>query len=216
MSYSLNEIEALSKRAGRGAGLSWGIAEETARAVRWLTSHGLPGVPLLVDLLDHMDQTPRLKFAPTSFEGVWGATSGSLCPLASGAALNDCADRLFTGQPIEMARVSHPLLVVPFAGWASIHIAAPVTVSWPGVRIKTDGYGIWVHDPNGGRDVTEPVDLTCSPTHHMDETLSMPCLRGDVPQTAWARLGSLAHRTYAPATEQSRVLGAGAGVTDND
>lgn len=216
MSYSLNEIEALSKRASRGAGLSWGIAEEAARTVRWLASHQLPGVPLLADLLDHMDQAPRQSFAPVSFEGVWSAASGTLCPLASGAGLNDCADRLSTGQPTEMASVSHPLLVVPFAGWAAIHIAAPVAVSWLGVRITTDGYGIWVHDPNKEHDVTRTVDLTCSPVHNTDETLSMPCLRGKVPQSAWARLGSLAHRTYAPATEQSRVLGAGAGVTDND
>ena len=31
MSHSLNEIEAMAKRAGRGAGLSWGLAEEAAK-----------------------------------------------------------------------------------------------------------------------------------------------------------------------------------------
>ena len=30
------------------------------------------------------------------------------------------------------------------------------------------------------------------------------------------RLGAYAHRTYAPATGQSRMSGAGAGLTDND
>ena len=31
-----------------------------------------------------------------------------------------------------------------------------------------------------------------------------------------ARLGAMAHRTYAPDTEASRLAGAGAGLTDND
>ena len=34
--------------------------------------------------------------------------------------------------------------------------------------------------------------------------------------SAWAALTDLAHRTYAPATEESRRLGAGAGLSDND
>ena len=31
-----------------------------------------------------------------------------------------------------------------------------------------------------------------------------------------AMLGRFAHRTYAPATQESRLAGAGAGLTDND
>ena len=37
-----------------------------------------------------------------------------------------------------------------------------------------------------------------------------------VDPSAHARLQSLAEKTYAPASEQSRLLGAGAGLTDND
>jgi hypothetical protein len=216
MSYSLNEIEALSKRAGRGAGLSWGIAEEAARAVRWLASHKLPSVSLLASVLDQFEQISFENCAPTSLDGIWGAASGSLCPLATGAALNDCADRLATGQPIEMTNVSHPLLVVPFAAWASIHIASPVTISWSSVSVTTDGYGIQVSDPKSELDATSAATLTCSGAEITERKFDLPALRGEFPQSAWARLGVLAHRTYAPATEQSRVLGAGAGVTDND
>ena len=32
----------------------------------------------------------------------------------------------------------------------------------------------------------------------------------------WDTLNRFAHRTYAPATEESRLLGAGAGLSDND
>jgi len=40
--------------------------------------------------------------------------------------------------------------------------------------------------------------------------------RAEVRADALARLERLARRTYAPATERSRMAGAGAGLTDND
>lgn len=38
----------------------------------------------------------------------------------------------------------------------------------------------------------------------------------DVPTTTWEVAAQLAARTYVPATEESRLKGAGAGLTDND
>lgn len=216
MSHSLNEIESLSKRAARGAGLSWGMSEEAGRAVRWLASHGLPGVDLMADVLGRYDLMRYDQLCPKSVDGIWEALSGTLCPFASGATLNDCADRLSTGQSIEISNVSHPLLVVPFAAWASVHIQAPVTVSWHNTCISTDGYGIWVDDPNGTMDQTGAVSLICSRAEPMNNRATAPAHRGSVSQTTWTRLGAFAHRTYAPATEQSRILGAGAGVSDYD
>lgn len=216
MSHSLNEIEALSKRASRGAGLSWGMSEEAGRAVRWLASHDLAGVDLLADVLTRNDQVPPDQTAPESLDGVWHAASGTLCPLSSGAALNDCADRLAIGQSITMANMSHPLLVVPFAAWAAIHIGAAVKVSWADTDITTDGFRVWVEGPNGAVHQTQAVSVICAQADPLDDRAAMPALRGTVTPSGWARLGVFAHRTYAPATEQSRVLGAGAGESDND
>lgn len=216
MSHSLNEIEALAKRAGRGSGMSWGIAEEAARAVRWLASHELPSVSVLADVLELNDQASRQTLVPMSLDGAWVASSERLCPLASGATLNDCADWLLTRDQIEMTGVSHPLLVVPFAAWAAIHIGAPVEASWLNVRIITDGYGVWINDPENQIATASATALICKRADQGEVQFKQPKSRGEVSQAAWARLGSLAHRTYAPATEASRILGAGAGVSDND
>ena len=40
--------------------------------------------------------------------------------------------------------------------------------------------------------------------------------RADFDAATWDRLDRFARRTYAPATEASRLKGAGAGLTDND
>jgi len=44
----------------------------------------------------------------------------------------------------------------------------------------------------------------------------MPQPLFDVADGDWSEIGALAARTYVPASEQSRLAGAGAGLTDND
>ena len=38
----------------------------------------------------------------------------------------------------------------------------------------------------------------------------------DIADEIWEALSAFAHRTYVPASESSRLKGAGAGLTDND
>lgn len=216
MSHSLNEIEAQAKRAARGAGLPWGMAEEAARATRWLASHDLAGPALLADVLTQNDGLAHAQVAPAALDGVWRAPSGPLCPLAGGAALNDCADRLTANESIEMADVSFPLLVLPFAAWAALHIKQPVRLTWQDVEIDTDGVGIWVRDPHSEINTDKTAMLICQKTETRQEPASRPGLRGTVASDIWARLDNFAKRTYAPATDASRLLGAGAGTSDND
>ena len=45
---SLSEIETTSKRASRGVGFSWGIAEEVGKCIRLLELFGLPGIKNLI------------------------------------------------------------------------------------------------------------------------------------------------------------------------
>lgn len=216
MSYSLNEIEALAKRAARGGGLSWGISEEAAKAVRWLTSHGLPGGEALAGLLIQNDGIATDQTAPCALDGEWRASGGALCPLSSGSAINDCAERLAAGTDISLRDVSYPLLVVPFAAWAALHITAHVGVSWGGLRVVTDGNGLSISDPDDALLVTKAPQLSCAQVTTATGALSQPLSRGEVSPGAWATLNDFAQRTYAPATEASRRLGAGAGASDND
>ena len=57
-------------------------------------------------------------------------------------------------------------------------------------------------------------DLILSPK---SETPAVPpCEPATVAQSTWDALNALAAKTYGPATEASRLAGAGAGLTDND
>lgn len=216
MSHSLNEIDALAKRAARGAGLSWGMAEEAAKATRWLASYDLAGPALLAGVLAQNDGLPQSQVAPVTLDGVWHAAAGTLCPLAAGASLNDCADRLGEGQPIEMANISCPLLILPFAAWAAFYIKQPVRVVWQDLRLDTDGDGIWTQDLHAQINTGKAATLICHPTIKSEDPAKRPAHRGTVEPDVWARLDAFAQRTFAPATDASRLLGAGAGRSDND
>jgi len=48
---SLSEIDALARKAARGAGYSWGIAEEVGKSARWLSAYGFKGPEVLSEHL---------------------------------------------------------------------------------------------------------------------------------------------------------------------
>lgn len=186
MSWSVGEIAALSKKAARGAGLPWGLAEEAAWSVRWLCTHGLPG-------------PEALALALTSKDGA--------CPLATGAAMLDAGELAL---PTCLVDVRAPLLILPFLsqmtpeGDAWLVSANDITFAVGGLGTDLSGalperVDLWLQGPCALPDMRDPVSRVA----HVDKD-------------ALASLQALAMRTYAPATELSRAKGAGAGLTDND
>ncbi|MFA3915972.1 DUF3726 domain-containing protein [Ruegeria hyattellae] len=209
MRLSLNEMEALSKRAARGGCYSWGLAEEAAKATRWLCARGLDGGAVLADLLEQGFATSLQEHAPQDLLGPWQG-SAELCPLLAGVTLSDCADHLTQG-PVEMRQVAQPVLILPFAAHAACRLEQPVTVTSGGWTAITDG--------------TELSAPDYAPDHaallHVEAggTLTTPRAHQSRATPATGThvvLNRFAHRTYAPATEESRLLGAGAGLSDND
>ncbi|MGI9421814.1 MAG: DUF3726 domain-containing protein, partial [Hyphomicrobiaceae bacterium] len=133
MAFSLNEIEVMCKRAARGAGLPWGLAEEAGKAARWLSSHGLPGPEELAEILTRNDGRSYDELAPGSVQGIWCAPSGRLCPLISGAALSDRATDIANGRTIEFGAISQPLLLAPYAAAAAVQTGKSLELHWSGV-----------------------------------------------------------------------------------
>lgn len=208
MNRSLNEIEATAKRAARGAGYSWGLAEEASKATRWLSRHGQDGVAALALLLDKGFAQPA-DHRPLAADEVW-QSNGDLCPLAAGAFLSDCAQHLRSG-PVAMRRVAMPLLILPFAANAASELRCCMRVEIDGQIAVTDGDHLLC--PDRLPELAERITVQTSETAPSWRTRRAQ-MRPD--PDSWDRLAMLAHRTYAPATEESRLRGAGAGLSDND
>jgi hypothetical protein len=217
MTFSLNEIDVMGKRAARGAGLDWGIAEEAGKAARWLTAHGLPGPELLAELLTRNEGKDYDELAPVSVDGVWQAKSGSLCPLIAGAALSDRAAEVAAGRVFEFGPISYPLLLAPYAACSARSRGAAITLSWAGVILTIspeDGLAV---EGDLAAVTTRTADgVRCGPAAKQTETPPAGEPGRAVDAEAWSRLNAFAHRTFAPSTEASRALGAGAGLVDND
>jgi len=209
VNLSLNEVASLAKQAARGAGYSWGLAEEAGKATRWLFANGFDGAVQLVPLLDlSLSQTPSLH-RPNYGISVWTA-DGMLCPLATGAYLLDSAHTL-TQDGIEMRRVARPMLLLPFVSSAALLTEQTLTVSCEGFVAMTNGNQLSVSGT-----LPDNIDLVRVFVNGAVSTQQPLNKRAYVTAELLAALQQYAHNTYAPDTEQSRTLGAGAGLSDND
>lgn len=195
---SLSEISALCARATRGAGRSWGEAEEAAEAVCWLARAGLDWASALLGVLDL-------------------PADDAACPLRTGIALADHAglpDAPSQASP-QRHRLHYPCFVLPFAArmvaqtgqWAVLEWSGARVVLAPGAGPRLDGA---ILAP--GREVVtiRPVAPDNAPcpdwpqTHH-----------GAVSAAQYARLTALVMAFTVPTSARS-LAGAGAQGDDND
>lgn len=216
---SLNEVEVYGRRAARGAGLPWGLAEEAGKASRWLAERGLPGVELLVRLLTANDGRAYADMAPVISGDLWCAATGDLCPLCCGAALSDRIDVLECGENISLSAVAYPLLLAPFLHrpWRSED--ASCELRWPDVCVSifSSGVDIECADDSSPFSEREEVVEVSGGGNRNTRPSRRPRVAGvRTPRSVWDALDALAKRTYVPASEESRTRGAGAGRTDND
>ncbi len=210
MTLSLNEVEAMAKRAARGAGYPWGLAEEAGKATRWLCARGIDGCGALAGLVRQIDGTDIAGRLPRIGKPEWSGRDGVLCPLATGAALTDHAQAI-AGQEVRLQAVSVPVFLVPFAAALAETYEKPMTVQSAGWTACTDGRHLWsAGAPPGSNAATRVVagGETGLPTRLYQRANPNP--------DDWAVLQAFAHRTYAPATEESRRKGAGSDLPDTD
>ena len=203
MSWSLGETAALALKASRGAGLSWGLAEEAAAAVVWLHSNGLPGVAALCSYLGNPDGRPRTEGA---------------CPILTGCALIDGAmpSPEHAGDVTQIGPVRAPLLLLPFVArldGGTVWLLTSDRDSGGGAHITGGGGDAWASHCLSGAGICQ---LRRETRRQVIPPAREALRLADHFACCVDRLGTFAHRTYAPATSQSRLAGAGAGLTDND
>jgi hypothetical protein len=202
-------------KAGVGAGLPLGLAEETAHAALWLHDQGWDGGAAALDMMD--------GFVPGSEQDIAMHERDGECILrgACPAALGVSAMDLLLADPgpagVDLGPVAHPVLLIGLMGQAlrrsgtrgdAVAIrcrdAAVGTVAGDWIRVErpppvADAWSIRI-----ARSVRSPV-RRASPVTDL------------VPSPAiWDRLSALASRTLVPADAASRAGGAGAGDIDNE
>lgn len=205
ISWSLGETVSLATKAARGAGMPWGLADETGVAVSWLQARGIPGLAALCRYLNWRDDG-NLKQWPNITTG-----NSFYCPIAVGTAYLDGV----LSATITIERIREPLLILPFIAKRSG--SQTVQVSLDKLCLHVSENGVQSRYPNTAL-LLEQAGCTISATtapsfipEHAPTQRVPSCFYGCV-----TALQMFAKRTYAPATVESRLTGAGAGLNDND
>ena len=194
MSWSLGEMRSLSMKAARGCGLPWGLAEEAGFAVWWLEARCHPGVQALATYLNEIEGKE---------------TKSEHCPITLGATISD----LGAWEDVFPTKVFQPLLMIPFLA----AVAGSDTIELTG-----NGYTLFVRQPGLCGEIPERVlaqgthAMRCGKCTSLDANLECTSRVPEDREPFVAELLTHATKTYAPASEASRLSGAGAGLSDND
>ncbi len=226
---SRNEVESVCAKAARGAGMSWGLAEEAGYAAGWLVSRGFDGAGVLARHLRHAQDKSWQDICPVVEPGEWHAkTAGQpLCPIALGATLSDhlgADSALLSGSGLRVGQVSSPGLLLPFVAMAVEASSNSICVRLEHDVVCIDACGtisgnvssllaancttliIVVDEQKTGDDMSVHVKRSTSPTsEHI----------APVDSDALNFLQELSMRTTVPSSAASRA-GAGATGSDND
>lgn len=197
----------MGRKAARGAGYSWGMAEEAGRAARWLAAYGLPGPERLLALLDVCDGNVS-SHIPSGLDEPDAGKSGPVCGLTLGAALSDRADIIRDGGSYRLEQVIEPLLVMPFLCRAARDLDFSLSLAFAGASLVITADGPLDADLDS---LGFPADgmISVRSTTDSGKARDPSPLAWPVPVKVWQRLDHYAARTYVPATEESRRRGAG-------
>ena len=231
LQLSRNEIESRCTKAARGAGMSWGLAEEAGYAAGWLASRGLDGAGVLATHLRSAQGESWQDICPVVEPGEWHArTAGqSLCPIALGATLSDhvSVDRaLFDGHGLRVGEVNCPGLVLPFIAMAREAIDKPICVRFYHDVVRIGAGGTVSGDVSAllavdcGALVIAVDESTAEQGVSKHESQSVPAPEVPVPMAplgsdALTFLNELSLQTTVPSSAASRA-NAGAVGSDND
>ena len=236
MNTSINELAALAKKAARGAGYSWSMADEAAFATSWLCRNGVDGTTVVSNHLKLANELGTGSIQLQSLNWPLTGQSNGLCALSSGASISDLAGSFAESKQasqIELKQVISAALLLPYFALASQHLQSKQPSSTANacatyVRCKHfEATLLATTDENWLSQIDYHQALTqgrCTNVYadfnpHSEALLaadSRPRLhRTNMSLDALAVLNQFAEKTYAPATDASRQ-GAGAGQTDND
>lgn len=202
--YSLSEIRALCIKAARGAGFSWGLAEEAGAIAFWLESQGLQGATAIARYLTVATQE-KLRL-PNSKSPSWAWDDGYVCGLQAASYLSDLGVIALEDGGKSVDKITMPVLMIPACQRISNMCGEAICVNWQGATFLIESNKI-VH---GGSSIYTPkisqVQISLG-----RENFQADLARHIVPPPVvdWDLLFKLESKTYVPESERSRQSGAG-------
>ena len=197
--HSLYEIETTVKRSSRAKGLSWGLSEEAGKAVRLLEQsefQGLESFKRLIDLgLSGLNKLLDINQSDTS----------NLCPIHFGIFFLDQSHNKDIHRSHNFKNLNEPLLILPFLSKSAKNNLLYFHFHSSNLNFTISPGDIYFFDQN------------IFPEYISDFSISITTQRKSIySQSTWDYLYKLSLETFVEETEEKKISGAGAGLTDND
>ena len=201
---TLSEIDTTSKRAAKGAGFSWGIAEEVGKNMRLLELFGLPGIKNLNQFLKDYKEKQFQKV--TLISDTNNANKYPFCPIILGVNFIDQVNLLDKKINIQISNVAFPLLFLPFVSRASEMIGKRIFL-----KIEEKEFLLNLNQSIYSNYLKNEILEVCN-------TINISFIENSnsFNENEWKELYKLSEDTFVKETESLKISGAGAGLTDND
>jgi hypothetical protein len=139
-----------------------------------------------------------------------------LSPLLCGPLLSDLARGSALRQPLAFRRLACPILLLPFVAGAARDLGRTLHLAWPCADIRCSPAG----KPSSAVAITdraEWVTVSLLADRAGEAAVAPPFVaRAAIRDAEMRRFAAWVQQTYVPASLESRLAGAGAGLTDND
>ena len=209
--YSLGEIEAQCKKASRGVGLSWGLAEEAGLIARHLSELNLPGSDTVYTNLKFIEDNGwKQNLIDIKFiDQIGKPISGLLLGVMLLDQLSNIVDyrNSIKGSVIGPLAVAGALLRLQNERYF-------FSLAWENCQITMDYDGFNVSGKNLNPKtvhwfVVSIYKSSKKPPYNKEKNKRVQI-------KSWEFLTEMAHKTYVPKSAKSRLLGAGAGDNENE
>ena len=201
---SLSEIDTVSKRATRGAGYDWGIAEEVGKNIRMLEMLGIAGIK---NLNYYYGIKVKKNFEKINLIGKQNKSNKfGYCPIIAGVNFLDQARSLENLSEIKFENIAFPILFLPFVSRASEVVGRKILLKIDNrtflLNYNTSIYSNSLND--GVTTIGNNVVIKFLDNMDLFE------------ENEWEELYALSEETFVEENESLKQGAAGAGLTDND
>jgi len=201
---TLSEIDTTSKRATRGAGFTWGIAEEVGKNMRLLELFGLSGIK---NLNKYLKDYKKKKFQKiTLISDINEANKYPFCPIILGTNFIDQIRLLDKKNNIQISNIAFPILFLPFVSRASEIIGKKIFL-----KIEEKEFLLNLNQSIYSNYLKNEILENCN-------TANISFIENNnlFNENEWKELYKLSENTFVEETESLKIGAAGAGLTDND
>ncbi len=170
-----------------------------------LEMFGLPGVKNLNLYFKKIKKNPSEKLISIQKKNI--SKNKELCPIYCGTAFLDSCKKLENLKLIKFFNVSYPLLLLPFLSRASDVVGKKISVKYEKNNFLLNfDKTIFSSNTNDGKIIVKTKKMSIE----FLENNNLFSLK------EWKELYKLSEETFVEETEDLKIKGAGAGLTDND